>query len=126
MTIGAAHRILVVDDEVIVAMLIADMLEDLGCVVVGPALDLEDAMAQARNADFDWAILDLNLEGRSTLPVARVLRERNIPFVFASGASPEAVSAEFGYVGWLQMPFEYSAVERLYHQAGLDVAAATA
>jgi len=76
----SARNVLVVDDEALIAMLIEDMLLDLGCKVVGPAYQLSEAVALARDSEIDCAILDLNLEGKPTLAVARVLRSRNIPF----------------------------------------------
>ena len=57
------RRVLVVDDEVLITMLLGDMLEDLGCEVVGPALHVDAAVAMAREETFDWAILDISLEG---------------------------------------------------------------
>ena len=110
-------RVLVADDETLIAMLLADMLDDLGSEVVGPAYTYEDAMELARTCEFDWAILDLNMEGQSTLPVAQVLRGRGIPFVFASGAAPESLGDQLNGAGWLQKPFEFKAVARIFNPA---------
>lgn len=119
MTALVAPKILVVDDEVLIAMLVADMLEDLGRQVVGPALTLDEAMTLAEGSDLDGAILDVNLDGLSTLPVAKVLRGRRVPFVFASGSLPDSVDAEFCNVGWLQKPFEFATLARVLHEAEL-------
>ena len=78
-------RVLVVEDEMMVSMLIEDMLEDLGCKVVGPASRLEEAMELANSAELDCAVLDVNLGGQSTFPVADLLREKGAPFAFATG-----------------------------------------
>lgn len=79
-------RLLIVEDEMMVAMLVEDMIRDSGWEVAGPALNLAQALELARNADIDGAVLDLNLGGNvSSLPIAAVLRERGIPFVFATG-----------------------------------------
>jgi DNA-binding response OmpR family regulator len=79
-------RLLVVEDEMMVAMLVEDMIRDSGWDVAGPAMNLAQALELARNADIDGAVLDLNLGGDvSSLPVAAVLRERGIPFIFATG-----------------------------------------
>jgi CheY-like chemotaxis protein len=78
-------RVLVVEDEMMVSMLIEDMLGELGCEVVGPASRLDEAMALAREAEVDCAVLDVNLGGQPIFPVADLLRERGRPFAFATG-----------------------------------------
>jgi CheY-like chemotaxis protein len=101
----SARNVLVVDDEALIAMLIEDMLLDLGCKVVGPAYQVGDAVALAREAEIDCAILDLNLDGKPTLAVARVLRARKIPFIFASGYAASELGGDFDDVPVLQKPF---------------------
>jgi CheY-like chemotaxis protein len=105
------RRVLVVDDEVLVAMLIADMLEDLGHEVVGPAHSLDDGLSLAQAGAFDCAILDISLNGRSSVPIADSLREQGIPFMFASGYPPDANEAGFQGVPLLQKPFNMRQVE---------------
>ena len=105
MSATKARNVLVVDDEALIAMLIEDMLTDLGCQVVGPAYALNEAMALAQEAAIDCAILDLNLDGATTLPVAAVLRGRNIPFAFASGYADPALASDFKDAPVLQKPF---------------------
>lgn len=78
-------RVLVVEDEMMVSMLIEDMLEDLGCKVVGPAARLDEALALARDAEIDCAVLDVNLGGQPIFPLADYLREKGAPFAFATG-----------------------------------------
>ena len=78
-------RVLVVEDEMMVSMLIEDMLSDLGCTVIGPASRLDEAMDLARTADIDCAVLDVNLGGQPIFPVADLLREKGAPFAFATG-----------------------------------------
>lgn len=78
-------RVLVVEDEMMVSMLIEDMLAELGCEVVGPASRLDEAMAIAKEADLDCAVLDVNLGGQPIFPLADLLRERGRPFAFATG-----------------------------------------
>ena len=115
MTDHRARRVLVVDDEVLIAMLLTDMLEELGCEVVGPALHLDAAMALAREAPIDWAVLDLNLGGQPSFPVAQVLRDRNIPFVFASGYGSVAAGSGFETVTAIQKPFNLSEIAAALH-----------
>jgi CheY-like chemotaxis protein len=78
-------KVLVVEDEMMVSMLIEDMLSELGCEVVGPASRLDEAMALARDAEIDCAVLDVNLGGQPIFPLADLLRERGAPFAFATG-----------------------------------------
>src|SRR3954465_926104 len=69
-------RVLVVEDEMMVSMLIEDMLLDLGCTVVGPASRLDEALVLAKDSELDCAVLDVNLGGQPIFPVADVLRAR--------------------------------------------------
>jgi DNA-binding response OmpR family regulator len=88
-----------------VSMLLEDMLRDMGHVVVGPATRLEIAIESARTDPIDGAILDLNLNGVNTYKVAEVLRERNIPFIFATGYGSSALVERFRSAPVLQKPF---------------------
>src|SRR3954452_13708464 len=78
-------RVLVVEDEAMIAMLVEDMVLDFGSEVVGPAARMDEAIRLARHAELDAAILDINVGGTVVFPVADVLRERGIPFIFATG-----------------------------------------
>ena len=69
-------RVLVVEDEMLVSMLVEDMLADFGCSVIGPAPDLDSAMALASSAEIDAALLDVNVAGRAIFPVADALKAR--------------------------------------------------
>jgi CheY-like chemotaxis protein len=83
---------LVVEDELLVSMLIEDVLVGAGCRVVGPLTNLSDAILAARNeAVIDIALLDVNLRGEKVYPVADILTERGIPFVFLSGYGKTAI-----------------------------------
>jgi CheY-like chemotaxis protein len=80
------RRVLVVEDEMMIAMLVEDMLADLGCAVVGPAHGLQAAMDLAEDAkELDAALLDVNLAGQPVFAVADVLRARNVPIIFCTG-----------------------------------------
>lgn len=84
-------RVLIVEDEPIVAMTLEDILMDLGHDVVGPAGRLDEGLELAEEPVLDLAVLDVNLGGERSTPIARRLRERGIRFVFATGygAAPE-------------------------------------
>jgi DNA-binding NtrC family response regulator len=81
----AGKRVLVVEDELLVAMLVEDMLADAGCVVVGPFARLPAALAAAQMETVDVALLDVNIAGEMVFPVAHTLEERGIPFLFVTG-----------------------------------------
>jgi CheY-like chemotaxis protein len=106
-------RVLLVEDEMMVAMLLEDMLTELGHSVVGLASRADEAAKRAGTADFDLAILDLNLNGQESYPVARVLRERGVPFVFATGYGEGKAPAEFAGVPTLSKPFVSDQMQRL-------------
>ncbi|RDC60471.1 hypothetical protein HME9302_01678 [Alteripontixanthobacter maritimus] len=85
--------IFIVEDEFLVAFEMADLLEDLGFNVVGPSVHLADAMEKARTAKIDAAFLDVNLgEDKTSKPVADILRERKIPFVFVTAYDRNEIS----------------------------------
>lgn len=89
----ALKRILIVEDEVLVALDMTDILEDLGFEVVGPAVHQEDAVALAREAEIDAGFLDVNLgENKTSQPVAVILRERKIPFIFVTAYDASQVT----------------------------------
>jgi CheY-like chemotaxis protein len=78
-------RVLVVEDEMMVSMLIEDMLSDMGCTVVGPASRLDEAIELVKTAELDCAVLDVNLGGQPIFPLADILRAKGAPFAFATG-----------------------------------------
>ena len=98
-------RILIVEDEMLVAMNIEDMLLDLGHEVAGLASRLEPALSLAGEAEFDLAMLDVNLAGQTSFPVAQILAGRGIPFLFATGYGFKGIAEEFRSYPVLQKPF---------------------
>ena len=105
-------RILVVEDEMLVAMNIEDMLLELGHEVAGLASRLEPALALARESRFDAAMLDVNLAGEPSFPVAEVLAERGVPFFFATGYGRQAIEERYRDVSVVQKPFRSADLER--------------
>ncbi|MDP8916131.1 MAG: response regulator [Pseudomonadota bacterium] len=101
----APKRIFLVEDEMMVAMLVEDLLAELGHRVTASAAHLDEALELARAGEFDVAILDLNLGGQRSLPVAEVLAERAIPFMFASGYGAGGLPPEHSQAVVLQKPF---------------------
>lgn len=81
----AGKRVLVVEDEWLVAMTVNDVLTSAGCVVVGPFARLPEALAAAQTAAVDVALLDVNIAGEQVFPVAYALETRGVPFLFLTG-----------------------------------------
>ena len=88
------RRVLLVEDEILVAMLVEAALTDENCVIVGPIGDLAEAMAAARSEALDLAVLDVNLAGEMVFPVADVLAARGVPFLLLSGYGDLALPAD--------------------------------
>lgn len=92
----AGRVILLVEDEVIVATLVEDMLVDMGARVVGPATTVQAALPLLDREKVDAAVLDMNLNGTSSEPVARALAARGVPIVYTTGYGDQAKSATLG------------------------------
>lgn len=105
-------RVLVVEDEPVVAMCLEDMLEELDCETVGPAMRLVEGLALAEREAIGAAILDINLAGERSTPIAEALRRRGVPFAFASGygSIPEGLGDD--------VPL----IEKPYRTADIDAA----
>ncbi|MDH2325945.1 response regulator [Cereibacter sp. SYSU M97828] len=101
-----APRVLVVEDELFVAMMIEDYLRDLGFEVVGPALRLERGLALARDEMLDFAVLDVNLADKPSFPIADALRDRGVPFIFATGYGTLGLTEAYQGTRTLQKPFD--------------------
>lgn len=101
----AGRRILVVEDESLIAMFVQTVLEDLGCVVLGPIGRLDEALAAADEQEMDLAILDVHVRGGTIEPVAERLLGRGIPFVLASGYGEWALSGALQGMPRLTKPF---------------------
>ena len=99
-------RILVVEDEFLVATLIEDMLVAAGCVVAGPVPRLSEALEAVDHETFDAAVLDVNLGGDRVYPVADALSRRNVPFVFVTGYGTSGLPGEYAERPRLCKPFK--------------------
>jgi CheY-like chemotaxis protein len=98
-------RVLLVEDEGLVALMIEDMLEELGLKVVASAAQVAKACELATKASFDLALLDVNLAGELVYPVARILRDRKIPFLFSTGYGGPPLEQEFREAPAIGKPF---------------------
>jgi CheY-like chemotaxis protein len=121
MNVEMVRRILVVEDEVLVGMYLEDLLTGMGHHVVGPAARLSEAMKLAREENIDFAVLDMNLAGVQSYPVADILRQRGIPFVFATGYGGEGVAEEYRCESTLCKPYTSRELEEVVAK-GLGIA----
>ena len=104
--------VFLVEDEVMIRMMVADMLEELGYRVAAEAGEIAEAIRLAQSTEFDIAILDVNLNGQPISPVVEVLRERGLPFVFATGYGQRGVPEPYRQTPTLQKPFQSEALAR--------------
>jgi CheY-like chemotaxis protein len=106
-------RVFIVEDEAMIRMLLEDMLGELGCLIAGSAGSMAEALAAARDGDFDVALLDVNLQGENTGPVAEVLQARGVPFVFATGYGAQGLPEAFRDRPALKKPFQQDGLSRV-------------
>lgn len=107
---GAPLRVLIVEDESIVAMMVEDVVLDLGYQVAAVTGRVEQALTLIGSLDFDIAVLDVNLHGQMSYPIADALRTRGKPFVFATGYGVTGLRDEWRDRPVLQKPFEPEAL----------------
>lgn len=114
------RRILVVEDEAVLAIMVEDMLIDLGCVVVGVAGTVEKGIAIASSTDvaLDGAVLDVNIGGEAVFPVAEALTARGVPFIFATGYGTDGLEPRYAWRPTVAKPF----LLRTLEQALLEIA----
>ena len=105
------RRVLVIEDESLVAMLLETILEDMGCTVVGPESNIDDGLiAATTEAPLDAALLDVNVAGREVFPVAEALRARGVPFVFSTGYGEAGLPEHWRGNPTIQKPFTEGAI----------------
>jgi DNA-binding response OmpR family regulator len=99
-------RVLIVEDESLVTMLIEDILDEMGCQIVGIASDVEDALVKSSEHELDVAILDVNLNGSRSFRVAERLSELQVPFVFSTGYGSSGLPAAIRDCPIIVKPFQ--------------------
>ena len=99
------RRVLVVEDESLVAMLLETMLEDLGCIPVGPASSVDEGLRLAQEDGVDAALLDVNVAGTQVFPVAEALEARGVPLVFSTGYGEGGLPEHWRGRPTVQKPF---------------------
>jgi two-component sensor histidine kinase/CheY-like chemotaxis protein len=106
-------RVLLIEDEVLVAMMMKELLVNLGCTVMGPYTTVPSALEAAKNEGFDFALLDVNLGNELAYPVADALAARGAPFVFLTGYDGDHVDGRFKDTMVLQKPLQQETLRRL-------------
>ena len=109
--------VLLVEDEVMIRMMVADMLEELGYSIAAESGEISDALKLAQSVEFDLAILDVNVNGKVISPVADLIAARNRPFIFATGYGSSGLPAEYRDRPALQKPFQIETLGRAIDQA---------
>jgi two-component SAPR family response regulator len=111
------NRILLVEDEILVAMMMKDILTELGFAVIGPFSRLAEAMVAAVHGDVDAGIIDVNVGEEFVNSVADVLAARKIPFVFVTGYGVESIDRRFGYVPIVKKPMHRQLLRTIFVRA---------
>lgn len=114
LTVPSTDRVLLVEDEALVALMMRDLLSGIGLSVVGPCSSVSEGVTAARTSDIDFAILDVNLNGHAVYPVADELSARKVPFVFVTGYGAESVDRRFAHIPVLQKPVDLASLETLF------------
>ena len=110
-------RVLIVEDEVMIRILLEGMLRKLGYTITAEAGRVEEALEVASKVDFDLAILDVNLNGERSFPVAELLSERGVSCVFVTGYGSASLPPSFRSIPVLQKPFLQADLERALRAA---------
>jgi CheY-like chemotaxis protein len=117
---SAGYSVFLVEDEVMIRMMLAGMLDELGHTIAAEAGHVDHAVRLAQSTQFDLAILDVNLNGQLITPVAEVIKAKNRPFIFATGYGKAALPEEYRDRPALQKPFQLEALketlDRLMHE----------
>ena len=109
--------VFLVEDEAMIRMMVAEMLQELGYLVVAEAGEIEEAIRLAQSAEFDLAILDVNVNGKVVSPVAEIIQARNRPFIFATGYGSSGLPPEYRDRPALQKPFQIEALAQMIDTA---------
>jgi CheY-like chemotaxis protein len=109
--------VFLVEDEVMIRMMVADMLEELGYTVAAEAGEIGEAIRLAQNTYFDLAILDVNVNGKVISPVAELISARKRPFIFATGYGSSGLPEEYRDRPALQKPFQLETLAKAIDSA---------
>ena len=110
-------RVLIVEDEALVSMLLEDILDDLGCKVAGTAASVAKAMEIIQANELDCAVVDMNLGGENSRPVAEALAAKGVPFIIVSGYGEGGVRQDYPSAVVVGKPFQSEDLRRALLQA---------
>src|SRR3954467_9575126 len=119
----AGCSVFLVEDEVMIRMMVADMLEELGYSVAAEAGEISEALRLVQSTEFDLAILDVNVNGKVITPVAELIKARNRPFIFATGYGSSGLPEEYRDRPALQKPFQLETLAQMINSALKSAAA---
>ena len=111
MTSDATQRVFIVEDEFMLVMLLEELLPTLGYAVAGSAASVEQALTGLEAGEIDLAVVDVNLAGNESFPVADALRERGIPFLFTTGYGQQGLPERFADAPVLAKPYRRHDIE---------------
>lgn len=112
MPLAKPLRVLIVEDEALIAMIVEEMITDIGCSAIGPAATLDEALALvASTAHIDCALLDINLRGAPSWPIADALKAKGVPFAFVSGYGQSGIDPRFKDATVLSKPIDTTHLE---------------
>ena len=114
---GEPIRLMLVEDEALIALMLEDMVEGMGCAVTGVAPRVSLGVSMAESGDFDVAILDVNVAGENVEPVAERLTARGVPFIFATGYGEAGVPLKFRDRPVVAKPFRAEQLEAAIQKA---------
>jgi CheY-like chemotaxis protein len=109
-------RVLLVEDEALISLLLQDMLDELDCEVADMSANLDEALLAARTGSFDLALLDLSLGKKLTYPVADILKARQIPFAFVTGYGAADLDPSHAGIAVLAKPFRLKDLQTIIAQ----------
>jgi CheY-like chemotaxis protein len=104
-------RLLIVEDEYLIRLLLEDMLVDIGCSIAAVASNLDEGKKAAEATEIDLAILDVNIDGQQVFPIADILRNRGLPFIFITGYGARGLPERYRDAPTLQKPFQMHDLE---------------
>jgi CheY-like chemotaxis protein len=108
------RKLLLIEDEYMVARAIVRAVGQLGVDIVGPAASVASAVELAQTADFDCALLDINLQGLEAYPVADILVRRGKPFAFLTGYDKSDILKDYRHIPMLQKPLRFEALKAMW------------
>lgn len=120
---AARRSVMLVEDEVMIRMMVADMLEEIGYTIAGEAGDIDEAVRLVQVTDFDIAILDVNVNGKIITPVAEAVQLLGLPFVFATGYGAQGLPEKFRDRPTIQKPFQIETLARTIESVLKGIAA---